>query len=356
MPPDRCDSYVFERGVAVISIDTEQIWGYLGPLTETQFQNQYPEAPEAHNKLLTCLRAARIGATWLVVGGMALEASEGPRDRRMAGLPRHWTMKIPTGAENTAPLWYRQSFVKRLRDARPVQEIGLHGGLTHFIWNGAGATREVVAWELAEGVRALGDVCVRPGSFSFARDREAFHDLLTEHGIRTYRGRTPVLAYRLGRTLPGAMLRVFDEIRCAVPPLVWPQETLPGLWNIPSSLFLYPMGPSRTRVVSLRTRVERFNRGLEAAARYRGVFHFSLHPENLAESRFGFSLFEDILERLVRARERGDVDIMTMGEVGAWMERSRDRTIQDPLLASSRFPWLASDPLPAARFVEEEQI
>jgi hypothetical protein len=356
MSTDPCDSYLFERGVVVISIDTEQIWGYLDPLTEAQYQSQYPDAPAAHDKLLTCLRAARIGATWMVVGGMALEAIEGPRDRRLAGLPPQWATKIRAGTEISAPLWYHQSFVKRLRDARPFQEIGLHGGLTHFIWNGAGATRETVNWELNEGVRALGEVCVRPSSFSFARDREAFHELLPEQGIRTFRGRTPVLAYRLGRTLPGAMLRVFDEVRCAVPPLIWPHETLPGLWNIPSSLFLYPITPSRTRVVSLQTRVERFKRGVEAAARYHGLFHFSLHPENLAESSSGFSLFEEILEILLRARERGDVDTMTMAEVGAWMEKSRERTIQDPLLASTGIPWLVQDPLPAARFIKEDQL
>ena len=76
-------------------------------------------------------------------------------------------------------------------------------------------------------------------------------------------------------------------------------------------------------MVALRSRVERFSRGLEAAARHRGIFHFCLHPENLAESRHGFSLFEGILERLVRARDLGDVEILTVGDVAARMERSR---------------------------------
>jgi hypothetical protein len=63
---------------------------------------------------------------------------------------------------------------------------------------------------------------------------------------------------------------------------------------------------------------------LEAAARHRGIFHFCLHPENLAESRYGFSMFEDILELLVRTRDRGDVDILTMGDVVGRMERGRE--------------------------------
>jgi hypothetical protein len=57
------------------------------------------------------------------------------------------------------------------------------------------------------------------------------------------------------------------------------------------------------------------------------MFHFSLHPENLAESHHGFSMFDDILERLVRSRDRGDVEILTMGEVAARMEQGDDRRL-----------------------------
>ena len=77
-------------------------------------------------------------------------------------------------------LWYRPSFVERLRKARPFQEIGLHGGLTHLIWTDARATREMVRWELAEGVKALEQALVRPLSFSFGREQEAYHDLLPD--------------------------------------------------------------------------------------------------------------------------------------------------------------------------------
>jgi hypothetical protein len=314
----------FERGAVILSLDTEQIWGYVDLMNEAQFEDRYPETLRAHEKLLACLLAAGVRATWFVVGGIALRASAGAKDCRMEGLPTSWTVRIPGGDETTAPLWYRRSFVERLREAHPLQEIGLHGGLTHFIWTDRQATRKVVNSELAEGVRALKEANVMPRSFSFGRDQEAFHELLPAHGIHCYRGRTPALAYQLGPTIPGALLRIADELRRATPLPVWPQETLPGLWNIPSSLFLYPIGASRTKVVALRSRVERFGRGLEAAARYRGIFHFCLHPENLAESRHGFSMFEDILGLLVRARDRGDIDILTMGEAVARTQQNRE--------------------------------
>src|SRR5262245_44829864 len=298
---------LFERGVVMLSLDTEQIWGYLDLLNETQFRNRYPDALGAHEKVLACLSSAGVSATWFMVGGMALRGSDGAGDRRMAGLPIEWTARIPGGVEATTPLWYRQSFVERLRNARPFQEVGLHGGLTHLIWTDARATRKVAKWELAEGVKALEQALVRPRSFSFGREQEAYHELLPEQGIRCYRGRTAMRSFQLGPTLSGALARLLDEVRRLTPPPVWPKETLPGLWNIPSSSFLYPIGSSRTRVVGLRSRIERFSRGISAATRLRGIFHFCLHPENLAESPHGFSLFEDMLERLVRTRDRGDV-------------------------------------------------
>jgi peptidoglycan/xylan/chitin deacetylase (PgdA/CDA1 family) len=329
MPSERYDvRRLFERGVVILSLDIEQIWGYLDVMNEAQFRDRYPDTLGAHEKVLACLRAAGVSATWFVVGGLALGGSDGARDRRMAGLPGDWIVRIPDGREANTPLWYRRSFVGRLRDARPLQEIGLHGGLTHFIWTDARATRDVVKWELAEGVKALGQAHVRPLSFSFGREQEAYHELLPAHGVRCYRGRTVVLAHQLGRTRCGALLRALDEFRWATPPPVWPLETLPGLWNIPSSLFLYPIGRLRTRMVGLRSRVERFSRGVEAAARYRGIFHFCLHPENLAESSDGFSMFEDMLEKLVRARERGDVEILTMRGVVELMERACEERSQ----------------------------
>jgi hypothetical protein len=325
MPVESDDVFKqFERGVVMLSLDTEQIWGYLDLLSEPRFRRRYPDAVEAHAKLLGCLTKADISATWFLVGGMALRGSQGPQDSRMAGLPPAWANRIRSGTEATDPLWYRNSFVEHLRKARPVQEIGLHGGLTHLIWTDPHTTREVAEWELREGIKALREAYVRPLSFSFAREQEAHQELLPSYGIRCYRGRTVARSFQLGPTLAGALARLLDELRRSTPAPVWPQETLPGLWSIPASLFLYPIGATRTRVTGLQSRIERFSRGLEAATRYRGIFHFCLHPENLTESPHGFAMFEDILERLISSRDRGDIEVLTMRQVAARMARARE--------------------------------
>ena len=157
---------LFERGVVIVSIDTEQIWGYLDCLSEAQFESRFPNAPGAHVKLLARLYEARVRATWFVVGGLALRDSAGASDHRISGLLGKG-VSVRAGEGPEARLWYCRAFLERLRDACPTQEIGLHGGLTHLIWTDARSTLEVARRELTEGIQALTHLCGRPTSFSY---------------------------------------------------------------------------------------------------------------------------------------------------------------------------------------------
>lgn len=287
---------IFQRGVAIVSIDTELMWGYSDTMSEGQFETQYPDSPSTHARLLSRLAAARVSATWFLVGALT----------RRDGVPGHY---------GKGRLWEAAAFVQCLRDVSPTQEIAVHGGLTHLVWTHESMTRDIAERELKDGIEALSSACPDPCSFSFPRNCEAFYDLLPQHGIHAYRGRPPALSWKLGRNVPGAILRALDEVRRAAPPAVMPYQAIPGLWNIPASMFLYPIGPARTRIVGLRSRVERFRLGIEAAARQRAIFHFCLHPENLAESPHGVFLLDEILDVLVRARRRGDIEILTMRDV-----------------------------------------
>jgi peptidoglycan/xylan/chitin deacetylase (PgdA/CDA1 family) len=309
-----------EQGTIVFSLDAELLWGHLDYMDNRQFSERYPNAMAAYDHVLRSLCAAGVSATWLVVGGMALNESAGRADSRVSGLPDRWTRHIPRGNEVTAPHWYRRAFVRRLANASVPQDVGLHGGLTHLIWTDPGSSRQVVRSELEAGLTALRELGINPRAFSFPRNRECHHGLLVAQGIRCYRGRPPVLSERLGRTVPGSVLRLLDEVGRSTPPPVWPQQKLPGLWNLPASLFLYPIGQSRSRVVGLESRLQRVQKGIDAAARHRGVFHFCLHPVNLAESPHGILLFDSILDRFERARQRGDAAILTMAELAGRMQ------------------------------------
>jgi hypothetical protein len=314
------DNGAFERGVAVLSIDTECIWGFLDKYDEALFEIHYPNAIAVTERLLTLLCQAGISATWTVVGGFSLSGSSGALDPRMEGLPQSWVSPIRAGDESSAPLWYARSFVERIRDSHPTQDVGLHGGLTHMVWNDPVTPRDIVRRELQAGIQALGEIGVVPRSFAFPRNVEGYHQLLASNGIRAYRGISPALSAKLGRNVPGSIMRVIEELGRFTPPPVWPEERYPGLWNIPASLFPFRMSKSRAWMAPLSTRRARAKLGLEAAARAGAVFHFWFHPENLAESTAGFDVFESIVEEMVRAQRVGDIEVLTMQQIADRMD------------------------------------
>jgi len=306
---------MFKHGVAVLSIDTEQIWGYVDLMDDASFRGRFPSSLPTHDRLLNCLCSAGISATWTVVGALSLTGTRGSEDPRFAGLPEDWTAKVPAGDEASAPHWYRRSFVQRLCKAQPAQDVGIHGGLSHLIWSDPETSVEIARRELNGGIRALMEIGILPRAFVFPRNLVTHLDVLASHGIRCYRGRASDLSEKLGFNLLGRVTRCVEELARWTPRPVWPEEVRPGLWNIPASLNLYSMRPAAKRIAPLRTRVERVRLGLDAAVRARGIFHLWIHPENLAEAPWSFGVFEDIVGEFARRRDAGDLEILNMNQV-----------------------------------------
>lgn len=317
----------FDRGIVMVTLDAEQIWGYLDCYTEEEFNRRFPRTAETAPKLLELFCQAGISATWAVVGALSLDGAAGRDGPRFAGLPGEWIAGARAGDVRSAPLWYARPLVEQIRDALPVQEIGLHGGLTHLPWAKPPRSAELLRREIARGVEALREIGVTPRSFTFPRDMEAHHHLLTEHGIRCYRGAGSAWGQRCGRHLFGATVRLLSEVAGAPPPVVWPEQKLPGLWNIPSSLFLYSLSEGRARLAPFSRRIARLKAGIERAARARGVFHYYFHPENVVESRGAFSVMEEIVEQVARARDAGDVEVLTMSAAVCRLE-GREREVE----------------------------
>jgi len=310
----------FDQGTAVLSLDADLLWSQGDSPDRHLFAERYPNALPCYEHVLRNLVSSGISATWLVVGGMALSSSAGARDFRMAGLPRNLTRRIPAGNELTEPLWYRRTFIRQLALARVAQDIGLHGGLTGLVWTDGSSTCEVARCEFEAGVKALGELGISPTAFSFPRDRERHYSLLMEQGIRCFRGRAPVFSEKLGGSVPSALLRLMSEVGSSAPPPVWPEQRLPGLWNVPASMYLYPVGVPGSHFVSHESRMARIQKGIDAAARHKGVFHFSLRPVDLAEAPDGYRLFDEILDRLAGARQKGDVRIQNMTQLAGHMD------------------------------------
>jgi hypothetical protein len=202
--------------------------------------------------------------------------------------------------------------------ACPVsQEIGCHS-FSHPIFAEPGCSRQTAETELAECLRLAREFGVEMRSFAFPRNRVGHLDVLREQGFSCYRGPEPTW-YESDRG-PKALRRfghLVDVLTARRPPVVLPEEGLPGLWNLPGSMIYFPMHGLR-RHVPLSVRVARARKGLDAAAESRLVFHLWFHPTNLAdEIDKMFSGLRQIFEHASWLRQQERLSILPMAALTA---------------------------------------
>jgi peptidoglycan/xylan/chitin deacetylase (PgdA/CDA1 family) len=313
-----------DRGVFTLSLDFELIWGTLDRGVETYREACEREHAYVVDRLLALLAEYEISATWCTLGHLFLEscaARDGVKHPEIVP-PRHawvadWFAQDPCGSEQTDPIFYGKSLVDRVVACEVPQEVGCHS-FSHPIFGDPGCSRETAETELAECVRLARERGIEMQSFAFPRNRVGHLDVLREHGFSVYRGPDPAW-YEDGRW-PRPVKRLghlLDVVAARRPPVVLPEEVLPGLWNLPGSMIYFPMH-GRRRHIPLSVRVARASKGLDAAARKRRVFHLWFHPTNLAfETDAMFDGLRRIFERASNLRGEDRLWILPMRDVVA---------------------------------------
>lgn len=313
-----------DRGVFTLSLDFELIWGTLDRGADTYREACEREHAFIVDRLLALLAEYEISATWCTLGHLFLDRCA-PRDgvkHPEIVPPRHewvadWFAQDPCSSEESDPIFYGKSLVDRVLACQVPQEVGCHS-FSHPIFGDPGCSRETARSELAECVRLAAERGLELRSFAFPRNRVGHLEVLREHGFNVYRGpdpawfehpRWPRPVKRLGHLLDVAIARR--------PPVVLPEETLPGLWNLPGSMIYFPMHGARRRI-PMSVRVSRAFKGLDAAVASRRVFHLWFHPTNLAfETESMFDGLRRIFERASALRSAGQLSIAPMGDVVA---------------------------------------
>lgn len=318
-----------ERGVFILSLDFELIWGTLDLFGPEKFRKACQlERELIIDRLLGLLIEFGVPATWCIVGHLFLDlcgASNGVRHSDIvrpahAWLDGDWFARDPGGDESAQPLFLARSIVEKIRDCPVGQEIGSHS-FSHVIFGDHGCSRESAASELAACVRVAESVGVGLQSFAFPRNSVGHLDVIAEAGFRCYRGPEPVW-YEDG-AYPPALKRLghlWSVVTAAEPPVVMPVRDASGLWNIPGSMIYFPMHGGR-RFIPISVRVRRAVKGLEAAASYSRIFHLWFHPTNLCdEPGRMFEGLRRILEHANELRRSGRLEFRSMADVAKMAE------------------------------------
>lgn len=322
-------SLPLERGVFTLSFDLELIWGTLDLHGPEGFRERCEtERGLVIDRLLELLTELGIPATWCTVGHLLLArcVDDGGGKHPEIVRPNHawskgdWFRHDPGGDECSAPTFLGRSIIQKIRACPVEQEIGCHS-FSHVIFGDPGCSRATAWSEVAACVRTARDLGLELSSFSFPRNRVGHLDVLREHGFRCFRGPEPRWYRR--RPWPALLERavhLFEVLAATEPPVVTPQRTEQGLWNIPGSMILFPRHGAR-RFIPCSLRVKRALRGLEAAARLRGIFHLWLHPTNLVDGMEEmFAGLGAILQRASELRAKGELAIATMGGIAGMAE------------------------------------
>jgi peptidoglycan/xylan/chitin deacetylase (PgdA/CDA1 family) len=293
------------RGVAVVSIDTELAWGEAhrrrpagGP---TPAAHDYDAERPAIDGLLAILERHEIPATWAVVGHLLLSgcsAENGPPHPEVVRpdfdwLDGDWFDIDPCGEAAAAPWYYGPDIVERIRASAVAHEIGCHS-FAHVMAGEPGCSVEAFRSDLAACVAVARERGLSLRSFVFPRNSVGHVDELAGAEFTSYRGRPPPAR----------------RARHAVHPL----RAAGGVWNIPQTFLFAPATHLHRLPTALWARVP--IRRMRQAARRGSLFHLWLHPYNItADPPRALDAFDRVCAEAARLRSRGRLDVLTMGDL-----------------------------------------
>jgi peptidoglycan/xylan/chitin deacetylase (PgdA/CDA1 family) len=299
------------QGTFLLTFDVELAWGlFFDRAWRERALRLYGAVREVFPEILETLRRHDVRATFAFVGHLFLDCCARVDGRAHPEMPRpdhaffdgDWYDFDPGTDVERDPLWYGRDLVEAVRTAEPRHEIGAHG-FSHAFLDGS---RELARAEMGAAGAAAREVGVEPRSFVYPRNLVGYVEELKPAGYSCFRAGSP-------RRRP---VRTFlRRLVGAAPPVGHPRR-LAGVTEVPTSIPMLPAYGVRS-LVSLRSRVAEVRKGLARARDRSGVFHLWAHPHNFVEGRRKMLRYLDRSLALVAAcRERGEIEVRTMGEVG----------------------------------------
>jgi len=320
-------------GLFVLSLDTELAWGTFDERAFPRYRPHLERARGEIRRLLNLLEHYEISATWAFVGHLFLNQCERQEPGgdphpdvltpQYAWYPYHWHAADPGSDRVADPHWYGDDILDAVLAARPYQEIGCHT-FSHIIMNDPAVTPAVVRSQLSKCLRLAAERDLQLRSFVFPRNEVAHLPVLSELGFSSYRGtQTSWYASFPGYLRPACH---FVDRLLGLPPPTYPYPTIDshGLVNVPASMFFMPPDGIR-RLIPGWSRVRQAIAGLRRAAQRGELFHLWFHPWNLGSSPDMVLWLEKVFQTVSAMRARGELRVVTMGELAAEILMRTDR-------------------------------
>ena len=289
----------------ILSVDFELLWGYvLYPKDRAVglLRSDETKGRRSALTLLNILDRRGLPATWATVGNLFLHA-----DQTQTGLPDAPQLGLLGQADRQ--LFHAPDLIEKIRSSPTGHEIGYHS-FSHVRFSEC--TPDIALRELSDGVRVAAEFGLTLRSFVFPENKIGHTTLLKQAGFLIYRGRN--LGGRDAKQGLDARLKGLVTRRITAPPVapIWRD----GIWELPGSMlfgdFLRPFDV-----------LSRAKRGLFSAIRQNMIFHLWLHPQDLLLDPNLASKLDTFLAFVTEKRERGELEVMTMGELATVLTKKR---------------------------------
>ncbi len=289
-------SFKMERGVFIISLDFEMMWGNARWKPEGYGRTHVAHVRDVIGGLLNLFEDYGVCATFAVVGKIFLEETVDD--------------DIPGAYKD---LYYAPDVVRQLK-ASPWIEVGIHSYAHH-----PHVTKEMFADDLQKALETAKaeDICIKSMVFPNNYIKDEYLEECQKLGITCYRG-NPVKFYdarSAKRAVINRICRLLDayvNIGGKTSYRLGKKEN--GLMNVRASRFLRPYTPMLFFAEKLRLR--RIQQEMAYAARHHEVYHLWWHPHNFgANMKKNFVFLEKILKTYKQLHQQYGMVSRTMGEL-----------------------------------------
>ncbi|SEH18056.1 Polysaccharide deacetylase [Natronorubrum sediminis] len=297
-------------GSVVLSLDAELGWGFHD--LEDPPTDRLEAGRRGWSVMCDLLEEFDVEATWAVVGHLMLESCDGTHADHPA--PPGWFERERNSWADREDLRFGPDLVRRVLESDVDHEFASHS-FSHVLFGDSATDHDLATAELERATEIAAEWGQTVDSFIYPRNDVGHRDVLAEHGVSAYRGKSPTRDGVRG---------LFDSTLRDQSMLVEPEIDEFGLVNVPASLFLFGFeGPARTVAESVWAdpMLELARRGIDEAVQTDGVFHMWLHPNNLTSKRDDQRM-RAILAHLARRREETDLTVETMADVANRLHRS----------------------------------
>jgi len=315
-----------DKGAFMLTFDVELAWGtYYARGSRSPFLDlDFSEVRSVVDEILDILDRYELSATWAFVGHLLLNACDRTDGvphpdvvrPRYEWFPGDWFRFDPCSSAGESPGFYGPDLLRAVLDRDVQHEIAAHS-FSHIIFDDPGCSSDAAASDLRKNVEVARSSGIEMRSFVFPQGKVRHEALLPVNGLQVFRGLDERWYYRHSGvpSLLRKVLHMADQFLGVSPPVVLPVRRGVDLWEMPGSLPLLPsIGFRRFLPVSVKVRKAR--KGVARAAARRRIYHLWTHPWNFLYQRGSMMrALSEICGHVAGRRDRGDLDVMTMGAV-----------------------------------------